>query len=86
MARKGAAIPKLDFAARSINLVCDGKLRSKYSKLADLIGFGDNPRLGRMVGTIVMLPGPFGGGRARASAAKRTRSSKRSRSAKRRAR
>ena len=84
MARKGAAIPKLDFAARSINLACDGKLRSKYSRLAELIGFGENPRLGRMVGTIVMLPDPFGGGRARAGAAKRTRSSKRS--AKRRAR
>ena len=86
MARKRAAIPRLDFAARSINLRCDAKLRSKYSKLADLLGFGDPPRLGRLVGTIVMLPDPFGGSRAPTRAAKRTRGLKRSRGAKRRGR
>jgi hypothetical protein len=81
MARKGAAIPKLDFAARSINLICDGKVRSKYSRLADLMGFGDLPRLGRMVGTIVLLPRTFRGSPSRpgpaASRALKRRSAKR---------
>lgn len=71
MARKRAAIPKLDFAAKAVNMRCDGKARSTYSKLADLLGFGDTPRLGRMVGTIVLLPDPFGGRATRAGAAKR---------------